>query len=73
MGTEITEAYDWRGLLDAEREQLGKVRKAYIETESEPKGDQRERTGRQIQRESARIAWQSQLRGRSNMPQGNER
>ena len=34
-GTEITEAYDWRGLLDAEREQLGKVRKAHIETESD--------------------------------------
>ncbi len=35
MGTEITEAYDWRELLDAEREQLGKVRKAHIETESD--------------------------------------
>jgi hypothetical protein len=33
-GPEITEAYDWRGLLDAEREQLGKVRKEHIETES---------------------------------------
>jgi hypothetical protein len=28
-GTEITEAYDWRGLLDAEGEKLGKVRKAH--------------------------------------------
>ena len=37
MGTEMTEAYDWRGLgqLDAEREQLGKVRKEHIETESD--------------------------------------
>jgi hypothetical protein len=37
MGTEMTEAYDRRGrvLLDAEREQLGKVRKEHIETESD--------------------------------------
>jgi hypothetical protein len=36
-GTAMTEAYDWRGrgLLDAEREQLGKVRKEHIETESD--------------------------------------
>jgi len=36
-GTAMTEAYDGRGrgLLDAEREQLGKVRKAHIETESD--------------------------------------
>ena len=33
----MTEAYDWRGrgLLDAEREHLGKVRKEHIETESD--------------------------------------
>jgi hypothetical protein len=37
MGTEMTEAYDWRGrgLRDAEGEKPGKVRKAYIETESD--------------------------------------
>ena len=36
-GSEMTEAYDWRGrgLLDAEGEKLGKVRKAHIETESD--------------------------------------
>jgi hypothetical protein len=35
MGTEITEAYDWRGRLGAEGEKLGKVRNAHIETESD--------------------------------------
>ena len=49
-GTAMTEAYDGRGrgLLDAEREQLGKVRKNTSRPTAIPNSDQRERTGASI-------------------------